>query len=341
MMTVSELDQFLKKHTPQETQRLGGIQKDYSQFPLARGNSGVPCYRFDRNLEDLRTLILSRKVLLSYYNFAVVKQDRFEEVPLHIHDWLELGYIYSGSCTLTIQKSTVPLSAGQMVLIGQDVPHSVKRCSENDIFINFLLTHEYLNGTFFERLSHDNYLTRFFINALNTTLQQRRYLVLSAEQKQNRLADLANQFLCEFYSPSVTVGPFLDSLFTLITCEILNLFQHQMLLDPSSANQIYDILRYIETNFASCTLSSTAAFFNMHPNYLSAYIHQHTGTTYKNLVQTQRLSQAAKLLKSTSLSTNDISLAVGYQNTSFFFQLFRKKYGCTPMEYRSNHAQTF
>ena len=68
---------------------------------------------------------------------------------------------------------------------------------------------------------------------------------------------------------------------------------------------------------------------------LSAYIRQHTGTTYKELVQTQRLSQAAKLLKSTALSTNDISLAVGYQNTSFFFQLFRKKYGCTPMEYRN------
>ena len=114
-----------------------------------------------------------------------------------------------------------------------------------------------------------------------------------------------------------------------------DLFQHDLVLDHASVDQIYTILRYIETNFADCTLSSTAEFFNMHPNYLSAYIRQHTGTTYKELVQTQRLSQATKLLRSTALSTNDISLAVGYQNTSFFFQLFRKKYGCTPMEYRN------
>ena len=166
-------------------------------------------------------------------------------------------------------------------------------------------------------------------------MQESMYIVFSPEQKQNRLADLANQFLCEFYSPSVTSGPFLDSLFTLITCEMINLFQHGMVLDHASVDQIYTILRYIETNFADCTLSSTAEFFNMHPNYLSAYIRQHTGITYKELVQTQRLSQAAKLLRSTALSTNDISLAVGYQNTSFFFQLFRKKYGCTPMEYRN------
>lgn len=334
MMTLSALNQYLKQHSLEETQRLNGIKKDYSQFPVAKGNFNTPCYRFDANLEDLRSLFLSKKVLPSYYNFAVIKQDRFEDVPLHIHDWLELNYIYSGSCTMTINNTTFKLKAGQMVLIGQNAPHSIKRCSENDIIINFLLTREYLNGTFFERLSQDNFLTHFFIEALNTTMQDSRYIVFSPE-KQNRLADLANQFLCEFYSPSVTSSPFLDRLFTLITCEMINLFQRGMALAHSSADQIYTILRYIETNFAHCTLSSTASFFNMHPNYLSAYIRQHTGVTYKEFVQMQRLSQAAKLLRSTALSTNDISLAVGYQNTSFFFQLFRKKYGCTPMEYRN------
>lgn len=213
MMTLSALNQFLKQHTPEETQRLNGVKKDYSQFPVAKGKFDTPCYRFDTNLEDLRSLFLSKKVLPSYYNFAVVKQDRFENVPLHIHEWLELSYIYSGSCTMTINKTTFRLKAGQMVLISQNAPHSVKRCSENDIIINFLLTREYLNGTFFERLSQDNYLTHFFIEALNTTMQESRYIVFSPEQKQNRLADLANHFLCEFYSPSVTSGPFLDSLF--------------------------------------------------------------------------------------------------------------------------------
>lgn len=338
MMTLSALDQYLKQYTHEETQRLNGIKKDYSKFSLVKGKFDVPCYRFDTDLEDLRSLFLSKKVLPSYYNFAVVKQDRFENVPLHIHEWLELGYVYSGSCTMTINNNTFELKAGQMILISQNAPHSVKKCSKNDIIINFLLSREYLNGTFFERLSQENYLTHFFIEALNTTMQTSRYIIFSPE-KQNRLADLANQFLCEFYSPSITSGPFLDSLFTLITCEMINLFQHDMVLDHSSVDQIYTILRYIETNSAHCTLSSTAEFFNMHPNYLSAYIRQHTGTTYKELVQTQRLSQAAKLLRSTALSTNDISLAVGYQNTSFFFQLFRKKYGCTPMEYR-NRAHT-
>lgn len=198
MMTLSTLNQFLKQHTPEETHRLNGVKKDYSQFPVASGKFDTPCYRFDTNLEDLRSLFLSKKVLPSYYNFAVVKQDRFENVPLHIHEWLELSYIYSGSCTMTINKTTFRLKAGQMVLISQNAPHSVKRCSENDIIINFLLTREYLNGTFFERLSQDNYLTHFFIEALNTTMQESRYIVFSRNKNKTGWQILPTSFSVNF-----------------------------------------------------------------------------------------------------------------------------------------------
>lgn len=61
MITLSALNQYLKQHTPEETQRLNGVKKDYSQFPVARGKFDTPCYRFDTNLEDLRSLFFQRK----------------------------------------------------------------------------------------------------------------------------------------------------------------------------------------------------------------------------------------------------------------------------------------
>lgn len=42
MMTLSALNQFLKQHTTEETQRLNGVKKDYSQFPVARGKFDTP-----------------------------------------------------------------------------------------------------------------------------------------------------------------------------------------------------------------------------------------------------------------------------------------------------------
>lgn len=333
MMTETSLERYLRQHTPEEEERLLGIMKDYSVFKTVKGNFGTPCYRFDDSQENAEALFRSKKALPNYYNFAVIKQDRFEDVPLHIHEWLELTFVYSGSCTITVDRRPQILEAGQMILIGQNTPHAVKQCSESDIVINFLLTREYLNGTFFERLAKDNYLTHFFIEALDTRVQEDKYFIF-APKKQSRLAGLASQFLCEFYSPSVTSEPILDSFMTLIICELINLFQHTLESDNSPDSTIYTILHYIERNCTRCTLESTAAFFNMHPNYLSAYIKKHTGITYKHLIQSQCLTQAAKLLRTTGLPTESISMAVGYQNTSFFFQKFKEKYGCTPKEYR-------
>ena len=47
-----------------------------------------------------------------------------------------------------------------------------------------------------------------------------------------------------------------------------------------------------------------------------------------------RLSKALGLLSTTEDSVNDIMKRVGFGNQSYFFRLFKQKYGATPMEYR-------
>lgn len=335
-MNEQTLDHYLRLYTAEEKNHLQGMYKDYSELPIAGYYHNQPCYHFYYNPEDFLQTLSQKKILTEYYNFAVIKQDRFEEVPLHIHDWIELIYVYSGRCLLTINDTLTEITTGQMVLINTDTPHSISRCKENDILINFLIAKEYLNTAFFERLAKDNYLINFFIDTLNNQANHNNYIIFKTNEK--RLTSFANQFLCEFYSPSIASSHILDSLMTLIVCELINIFEHNLELKSPKADSIYSIIRYIEMNYANSTLESTAHFFNMHPNYFSTYVKKHTGISYKEMIQTQRLQQAAYLLRTTYLTTCDISYHVGYQNTSFFFQKFKVKYGCTPNEYRKIHG---
>ena len=39
-------------------------------------------------------------------------------------------------------------------------------------------------------------------------------------------------------------------------------------------------------------------------------------------------------MRETDLSVSDIITAVGYDNTSFFYRVFREEFGQTPREYR-------
>jgi len=59
-----------------------------------------------------------------------------------------------------------------------------------------------------------------------------------------------------------------------------------------------------------------------------------TGITPNQYLQLCRIEQAQQLLRQSNLSIGDISFSVGYQDVSFFAQLFRRQLGITPSEYR-------
>lgn len=77
---------------------------------------------------------------------------------------------------------------------------------------------------------------------------------------------------------------------------------------------------------------------------LSSYSHSHfiklfknsTGKTIIEYITDLRLSYAEKLLSDTDLSIITIASNVGYDTPSFFTQKFKKKYGVTPIKYRSS-----
>ena len=102
MLTDSGLDTYLRKHTAQEEQNLLGATNDYPGIETITTASGELCYCFTPTPLSMQMALSENKVLANYQNFAVIKQDRFETVPLHIHEWLELCYVYSGSCTFTL-----------------------------------------------------------------------------------------------------------------------------------------------------------------------------------------------------------------------------------------------
>ncbi len=73
---------------------------------------------------------------------------------------------------------------------------------------------------------------------------------------------------------------------------------------------------------------------NQSESALSRQIKRITGKTFKELLQLRRFEQAEYLLRSTALPASDIAMAVGYENTSYFYRRFRELYGMSPKEFR-------
>ena len=94
------------------------------------------------------------------------------------------------------------------------------------------------------------------------------------------------------------------------------------------------MLRYIEDRYAKASLSEAASLLQTDIYSLSREIHRYTGKTYTQLLQERRLSQAAFMLRSTDRKIDDIAQAVGYENISYFYRIFKLSYGVSPRSYR-------
>lgn len=68
-------------------------------------------------------------------------------------------------------------------------------------------------------------------------------------------------------------------------------------------------------------------------------MHQRLGLTPTQYVNQIRVQHAAHLLRSDDVSIEDLARQCGFENTGYFYRLFRDNYGTTPRRYRLLHQR--
>ncbi|MGJ9459755.1 helix-turn-helix transcriptional regulator [Oceanobacillus sp. CF4.6] len=82
-----------------------------------------------------------------------------------------------------------------------------------------------------------------------------------------------------------------------------------------------------------------ALLCDTHAGYLSRKFKQETELTITAYQQMIRLNKAKHLLKTETLSIEEIAWVIGYDDPSYFARVFKKDIGCTPSEYRDGEIQ--
>ena len=98
------------------------------------------------------------------------------------------------------------------------------------------------------------------------------------------------------------------------------------------------VIEYIELNYTDINLSlqNIADFLSLSPRYLSKKFRQCTDISLNDYILNYRMKQAAILLTDTNLSIKKVAESVGIVNENYFYQLFKKQFGCTPREFKIN-----
>jgi two-component system response regulator YesN len=94
---------------------------------------------------------------------------------------------------------------------------------------------------------------------------------------------------------------------------------------------------YIAANFMDPELSLQAVAMHVHvsPSHFSAIFSRENGETFSDYLARVRMDNAARLLKTTSMSAAEISRQVGYNDPQYFSRVFKRASGVSIRTFRA------
>lgn len=284
--------------------------------------------------------IINAKKLLSAGKLITIRpHTRFIHFPKHTHDYVEVVYMCAGRTTHIVNGKQILLEEGGLLFLSQSATHEVCRAEEGDVAVNFIVLPDFFSTTLAFMGEEESPLRKFLVDCLcgqNTGSGYLHFDVSGVRQIQNLIENLLWILIQETPNKRKVSQMTMALLFLQLTGHTETLQN-----DRQEDAAVFRVLRYIETNYVHGSFSELTQQLHYDASWLSREIKRKTGKTYTQLVQEKRLAQAAFLLKNTDRNVVDISVAVGYENVSYFHRVFAQMYGKSPRHYRVQERTLF
>lgn len=264
------------------------------------------------------------------------KKTQFD-FPVHYHEEFELNFIENAPGIKRVVGDSMELiEEADLVLLGSNLPHGWIGKSTNGGVI-----HE-ITIQFHKDLFDDKLLNR---NQLNFVKKLLEYASRGVQFTPEAIANIRPRLL------NLSKKNGFDSVLELISIlHYLSISKDmRMLVSPSfMQDQITSRSRRIEIAFQymrnhydkEISLEDLARQVSMTEASFSRFIKKRTGLTFVESLNNIRLGHASRLLIDTTMHIAEISFKCGFNNLSYFNRVFKKKYACTPRQFRENYTGT-
>ena len=185
--------------------------------------------------------------------------------------------------------------------------------------------------------SANNDVQDLFFNLPSNEIMTHHFFHFINRNRANNNGYIVRKIYQEMITPTIGSDYIIHGLLTRLIDVLFTDFSI-LKLEPTIASKRHSIYRDVETyiheNYQTITIQHLVKVFHYNEDFYNRLIKEFTGLTYSKLVQNVRLQYAELLLKQTTKTIEDIAVHVGYQSKSYFYRIFHKKHGVSPMQYR-------
>lgn len=268
------------------------------------------------------------------------------EPHLHVHDFIEISYVASGSGIHILGDKTYEVGKGDLFLINYHIPHEFRSLTPsaaplmvyNCVFKPDFIDLNLVDYKEFTDVIH--YLSFRSIFSLETdTIKDIK--ILGGENK--ALEEIYRRMLEEFTRKEEGYVELLRAYLMELLIKIFRSFKCSNTGENSvishHAKLIGQSIQYLKSNYAvNIKLADLASQSFLSPTYFCKLFKDYAGMTISEYVQRIRIEEACNLLKTTNDKVIVIAGKVGYSDIKHFNEIFKKLTGMTPSGYKKKYS---
>lgn len=273
---------------------------------------------------------------LQVYKMNVVGRDTV--LDCHWHEELEFLIVTEGKGAFQIETSSYELHEGQAIFINSSKIHGgtaidSSPCSYCAIVFNpNLLCSNSFDGVqskYFDPLLQDQYLINEAFLGRNGWETE----VISCLKKIVYICDTKP------YTYELSIKALLYHLFSIMfsngkPCHSSSKYA----LKTYKTERIKEIIKYIQSNYKrKITIKELATYANMSEGHFCRSFKEMIHKTPVDYINYYRITRASHELVNSTKKIYQIAMESGFDNFSYFINIFRNYMNCTPSEYRQNN----
>ena len=257
----------------------------------------------------------------------------------HVHEFMELVLILSGTATQWINGRTYPVFRGDIFLLRGDIAHCFTEF-HNLHLMNLLFVPEELPlpYEFLERIP--GYRMFFHTepslraeSSSNCGLHLNESALEAMEQLLVRLEKVLQEKNTGYEARALT-------LFQEIILTISDNYSDMLVQGTNTVPHILNVITRMEQDFSKpWTLKELAAMACTSPRNFLRLFYRMTGSAPFDYLQRLRLNHAAELLRK-GVRIADVAENCGFANANYFSKRFRKFHGVSPRDFLHSEQRT-
>ncbi|WP_368263473.1 AraC family transcriptional regulator, partial [Clostridium disporicum] len=285
---------------------------------------------------NTRYLLTKNNVYDLDFELIYISKSKFENdwhSTLHMHPFTEIFFITSGQGTFQIGDEVVSVKESDLILINPNCSHTERSVSSSNPleYIVFAINNLAI-GISPSTLNEDNSK-----DSLNT------YKILNFNKKKSEILYNLNTLIKELEEKNLNYELACKSILTLFLIQVMRNTSSDIFITENFEKvniECMKIKNYIDSHYSeNITLDFLSNLTYVNKFHLVHLFTKEMGISPINYLINKRIDESKNLLITTNYSIRDISSIVGFSNSSYFSQMFKKIAGISPKDFRLNNSK--